>query len=67
MKTIPPLVGHRGASHHAPENTLPSYRLAFKEVLTELKGIFGSPKMRILFASTIQPPQEQPLINLSLM
>lgn len=40
MKSIPFLVGHRGASHKAPENTLPSYRLAFKEGADHVEGDF---------------------------
>lgn len=40
MQSIPPLVGHRGASHRAPENTLPSYRLAFKEGADRVEGDF---------------------------
>ncbi|PHR24463.1 MAG: glycerophosphodiester phosphodiesterase [Desulfotalea sp.] len=40
MQSIPPLVGHRGASHCAPENTLPSYRLAFKEGANRIEGDF---------------------------
>jgi len=40
MKSIPFLVGHRGASHKAPENTLPSYRLAFKEGADRIEGDF---------------------------
>lgn len=40
MKSIPLLVGHRGASHKAPENTLPSYRLAFKEGADRIEGDF---------------------------
>jgi glycerophosphoryl diester phosphodiesterase len=40
MKSIPFLVGHRGASHKAPENTLPSYRLAFKEGADCIEGDF---------------------------
>lgn len=40
MKNIPPLVGHRGASHLAPENTLPSYRLAYKEGADRIEGDF---------------------------
>jgi glycerophosphoryl diester phosphodiesterase len=38
--TIPPLVAHRGASHIAPENTLPSYRLAFFEGADSIEGDF---------------------------
>lgn len=37
---IPPLVGHRGASHGAPENTLPSYRLAWQEGADRIEGDF---------------------------
>lgn len=40
MQSIPPLVGHRGASHSAPENTLPSFRLAFKEGADRIEGDF---------------------------
>lgn len=40
MKSIPFLVGHRGASHTAPENTIPSYRLAFKEGADRIEGDF---------------------------
>ena len=40
MKSIPFIVGHRGASHSAPENTLPSYRLAFKEGADRVEGDF---------------------------
>jgi glycerophosphoryl diester phosphodiesterase len=34
------LVGHRGASHAAPENTLPSFRLAFEEGADFIEGDF---------------------------
>lgn len=37
---IPPLVAHRGASHYAPENTLPSYRLAWQEGAGRIEGDF---------------------------
>lgn len=40
MQSIPPLVGHRGASHSAPENTLPSFRLAFQEDADRVEGDF---------------------------
>lgn len=40
MAMIPFLVGHRGASHKAPENTLPSYRLAFQEGADRIEGDF---------------------------
>ncbi len=40
MISIPSLVGHRGAAHKAPENTLPSYRLAFKEGADRIEGDF---------------------------
>jgi glycerophosphoryl diester phosphodiesterase len=40
MKSIPFLVGHRGASHKAPENTIPSYQLAFKEGADRIEGNF---------------------------
>lgn len=40
MKSIPFLVGHRGACHKAPENTLPSYRLAFTEGADRIEGDF---------------------------
>lgn len=40
MQSIPALVGHRGASHRAPENTLPSFRLAFKEGADRIEGDF---------------------------
>ena len=39
-KTIPPLVAHRGASHTAPENTLPAYRRAFLEGADSVEGDF---------------------------
>lgn len=38
--TIPPLVAHRGASHIAPENTLPSYELAVLEGADRIEGDF---------------------------
>ncbi len=34
------LVGHRGASHAAPENTLPAFRLAFEEGADFIEGDF---------------------------
>jgi len=37
---LPPLVGHRGASHRAPENTLPSFRLAWQEGAEGIEGDF---------------------------
>jgi glycerophosphoryl diester phosphodiesterase len=36
----PFLVGHRGASHDAPENTLPSYELAWKQGADAIEGDF---------------------------
>ncbi|WP_169309027.1 glycerophosphodiester phosphodiesterase family protein [Desulforhopalus sp. IMCC35007] len=39
-KIIPPLVAHRGASHVAPENTLPAYRRAFLEGADSVEGDF---------------------------
>jgi glycerophosphoryl diester phosphodiesterase len=36
------LVGHRGASHAAPENTLPAFRLAFEEGADFIEGDFWS-------------------------
>ncbi len=40
LKGFPALVAHRGASHYAPENTLPSYRLAWKEGAGIIEGDF---------------------------
>jgi glycerophosphoryl diester phosphodiesterase len=40
LKGLPALVAHRGASHYAPENTLPSYRLAWKEGAGIIEGDF---------------------------
>lgn len=37
---VPTLVAHRGASYYAPENTLPSYRLAWKEKADRIEGDF---------------------------
>ncbi len=34
------LVAHRGASHAAPENTLPAFRLAFEEGADFIEGDF---------------------------
>jgi len=34
------IVAHRGASHYAPENTLPSFELAFKENADFIEGDF---------------------------
>src|SRR4051812_25831913 len=34
------IVGHRGASHAAPENTLPAMRLAFEEGADSLEADF---------------------------
>jgi glycerophosphoryl diester phosphodiesterase len=31
MSSLPLIIGHRGASYRAPENTLPSFQLAFRE------------------------------------
>jgi glycerophosphoryl diester phosphodiesterase len=40
LKGLPALVAHRGASHYAPENTLPSYRLAWQEGAGIIEGDF---------------------------
>ncbi len=37
---LPLLVGHRGASYRAPENTMPSYHLAWKEGALCVEGDF---------------------------
>lgn len=37
---IPEIVAHRGASHAAPENTLPSFELAWKEGADAIEGDF---------------------------
>lgn len=40
LPAVPPLVAHRGASYAAPENTLPSYRLAWREGADRIEGDF---------------------------
>lgn len=37
---VPPLIGHRGASHAAPENTIASMELAWKEGADGVEGDF---------------------------
>jgi glycerophosphoryl diester phosphodiesterase len=37
---VPPLVAHRGASYAAPENTLASYRMAWREGADRIEGDF---------------------------
>ena len=37
---VPTIVGHRGASHDAPENTLPSFALAFAQGADAIEGDF---------------------------
>ncbi len=39
-KTAPIIVAHRGASYAAPENTIPSFKLAFKEKADFIEGDF---------------------------
>lgn len=40
LPVVPPLVAHRGASYAAPENTLASYRLAWREGADRIEGDF---------------------------
>ncbi len=37
---VPPIIGHRGASHDAPENTLASFRLAIEQGADGVEGDF---------------------------
>lgn len=39
-RELPRIVAHRGASHAAPENTLPAFRLAFEEGADFIEGDF---------------------------
>lgn len=66
-ENIPPLVEHRGASHQAPENTLPSYRLAFKEGADRVEGDFWLTKDEEIIClnhpTTARTAPHQPILD----
>lgn len=67
MKTIPPLVAHRGASHLAPENTLPSYHLAYEEGTDRIEGDFWLTRDKQIVCihdpTTARTAPDQPVVD----